>query len=141
MNKNTLTLEEAINLANLYINNIDPNTGEVLEEKNLDDLLINTLKTLIDLDIDDLKKLLNKKCGYPLRRGFAWSQEEDIQLTKEFQSGVGVKDIAINHKRSMNAISARLKHLNLVDTNVDLPRHTFKNYFSIGYWYESIKKI
>ena len=133
MNKKTLTLEEAINLANLYINNIDPNTGEVLEDRNLDDLLINTLKTLIDLDIDDLKKLLNMKCGYPLRRGFAWSQEEDIQLTKEFQSGVGVKDIAINHERSMNAISARLKHLNLVDTNVDLPRHTFKNYFSIGY--------
>ena len=133
MNKKTLTLEEAINLANLYINNINPKTGEVLEDKNLDDLLINTLKTLIDLDIDDLKKLLNMKCGYPLRRGFAWSQEEDIQLTKEFQSGVGVKDIAINHKRSMNAISARLKHLNLVDTNVDLPRHTFKNYFSIGY--------
>ena len=71
MNKKTLTLEEAINLANLYINNIDPNTGEVLEDKNLDDLLINTLKTLINLDIDDLKKLLNKKCGYPLRRGFA----------------------------------------------------------------------
>ena len=91
MNKKTLTLEEAINLANLYINNIDPNTGEVLEDRNLDDLLINTLKTLIDLDIDDLKKLLNMKCGYPLRRGFAWSQEEDIQLTKEFQSGVGVK--------------------------------------------------
>ena len=31
----------------------------------------------------------------------------------------------------MNAISARLKHLNLVDTNVDLPRHTFKNYFQL----------
>ena len=133
MNKKILTYEEAINYANLYINNIDPNTGEVLDEKSLDDLLINTLKTLIRLDVDDLKKLLNMKCGYPLRRGFAWNQEEDIKLTEEFQIGIGVRDIAINHERSMNAISARLKHLNLVDTNVDLPRKTFKNYFSIGY--------
>ena len=109
----------------------DPQTGELI--KNFPTSIEKSLETLINPSIDDLKMMLNKKCGYPLRRGFAWNQEEDIKLTKEFQSGLGVKDIAINHERSMNAISARLKHLNLLDTNVDLPRHTFKNYFSIGY--------
>lgn len=134
MIKNNLTIDQAINMANQFILNIDPKTGEVLEDSSkTDDLLIRVLKTLISPEIEDLKKMLNNKCGYPLRRGFSWTRDEDHQLIESFHKKVTIRDMSLDHQRSMTAISARLKHLKLIDDVIEFPRINHRNSFSIGY--------
>lgn len=132
MKENRIPNDQARNIAKQYILNCDPTTGEVLnKDKELDPLLIKTLKTLINPSFDELKGAINQKCGYPERRGFSWSYDEDKKLIASFKNQYSIKDIANDHKRSMTAISARLKHHNLIDEDIDFPQYKNKKQFSI----------
>jgi TnsA endonuclease N terminal. len=43
-----------------------------------------------------------------------WDSEEDAQLTKEFNMGMKIEQIALSHKRKISAIKSRLKKLRLI---------------------------
>lgn len=49
------------------------------------------------------------------KKGASWSSEEDEELHREFMSSMTIKEIADKHKRSVGAITARAKKLNLFD--------------------------
>lgn len=107
----------------------DPQTGELI--KNFPTNIEKSLETLINPSIDDLKMMLNKKCGYPLRRGFTWLKEEDKSLTAAYERGDKIYEIAKNHQRSKIAVLSRLKYLNLINREVELPKFKNKERFSI----------
>ena len=107
----------------------DPQTGELI--KNFPTSIEKSLETLINPSIDDLKMMLNKKCGYPLRRGFTWLREEDKSLTAAYERGDKIYEIAKNHQRSKIAVLSRLKHLNLINREVEIPKFKNKERFSI----------
>ena len=132
MKENRISNEQARNIAKQYILNCNPTTGEILEaNKELDPLLIKSLETLINPTLDELKEALNEKCGYPKRRGFSWSYNEDKKLINSFNNHHSIKDIAEEHQRSMTAISARLKHHKLIDKEISFPKYSFKKQFSV----------
>ena len=107
----------------------DPQTGELI--KNFPTSIEKSLETLINPSIDDLKMMLNKKCGYPLRRGFTWLKDEDRSLTAAYRCGEKIHEIAKNHQRSKVAVLTRLKHLNLIKREVEIPKFKNKERFSI----------
>ena len=111
----------------LYI--YDPQTGELI--KNFPTSIEKSLETLINPSIDDLKMMLNKKCGYPLRRGFTWLKDEDRSLTAAYERGDKIYEIAKNHQRSKIAILSRLKYLNLINRDIEIPKFKNKERFSI----------
>ena len=43
-----------------------------------------------------------------------WTSEEDLQLGKELEKGLSVKEISGIHKRTKGAITSRLKKLGLL---------------------------
>lgn len=132
MKENRISNDQARNIAKQYILNCNPTTGEILDaNKELDPLLIKSLETLINPTLDELKEALNEKCGYPKRRGFSWSYNEDKKLINSFNNHHSIKDIAEDHQRSMTAISARLKHHKLIDKEISFPRYSFKKQFSV----------
>lgn len=107
----------------------DPQTGELI--KNFPTSIEKSLETLINPSIDDLKMMLNKKCGYPLRRGFTWIKDEDRSLTAAYERGDKIYEIAKNHQRSKIAVLSRLKYLNLINRDVEIPKFKNKERFSI----------
>ena len=68
----------------------DPQTGEFI--KNFPTNIEKSLEILINPSIDDLKMMLNKKCGYPLNlsgekgilefKSYYLSKDQDYQKTK-----------------------------------------------------------
>ena len=132
MKENRISNEQARNIAKQYILNCNPTTGEVLEQsKELDPLLIKSLETLINPSIDELKEAINEKCGYPKRRGFSWSYNEDKKLISSFNNHHAIRDIAEDHQRSQTAISARLKHHKLIDIDISFPKYSNKKQFTV----------
>ena len=107
----------------------DPQTGELI--KNFPTSIEKSLETLINPSIDDLKMMLNKKCGYPLRRGFTWLKDEDRSLKAAYERGDKIYEIAKNHQRSKIAVLSRLKYLNLINRDVEIPKFKNKERFSI----------
>ena len=132
MKENRISNDQARNIAKQYILNCNPTTGEVLDQtKELDPLLIKSLETLINPSIDELKEAINEKCGYPKRRGFSWSYNEDKKLISSFDNNHTLRDIADEHQRSLTAISARLKHYKLIDKDISFPKYNNKKQFSV----------
>lgn len=132
MKGNRISNEQARNIAKQYILNCNPTSGEVLDKsKELDPLLIKSLETLINPSFDELKESINEKCGYPKRRGFSWSYNEDKRLISSFNNKHSIRDIAEDHQRSLTAISARLKHHKLIDKDISFPQYKNKRQFSV----------
>lgn len=137
MKNNRITNNQARNIAKQYILNCNPTSGEVLgKSKELDPLLIKSLEALINPTLDELKEAINKRCGYPKRRGFSWSSNEDARLISSFHNQHSRRDIADDHERSLTAISARLKHHKLIDEDISFPQYKHKKQFSVYIWNE-----
>ena len=131
MKENRISNEQARNIAKQYILNCNPTSGEVLDKSNeLDPLLLKSLETLINPSLNELKEALNEKCGYPKRRGFSWSYNEDKRLISSFNDKHSIRDIAEDHQRSLTAIQARLKHHKLIDKDISFPIK-MKSQFSV----------
>lgn len=60
-------------------------------------------------------KLDINKPGAPERAGYIWHSNEDTDLRLQFTLGMGIANMAINHRRSKLAIECRLIKLGLVD--------------------------
>ena len=44
----------------------------------------------------------------PANAGKAWTEEEEQQLCREYDSGIAIKELAVKHSRSAAALNARL---------------------------------
>lgn len=90
-------------------NGVDPTTGEVLPDESVYNspeviralfVILESCNTNLELD--------------PLRNaGKLWEKAEDDMLKAEFNSGMRIIDIAVEHGRTRGAIESRLDHLGL----------------------------
>ena len=130
--KKTITYLEGINTLKAFLAGSDFETGEVLDETRLPNgKIMQAIDKLVNPSIDDLKMMLNKRCGYPSRRGFLWSDEEERNVISSFKSGYRYKDIAKEHQRSTTAIMQRLKEKGMISREVNLPDRKGLKPFSI----------
>ena len=134
MKNELMTYNRALTVAKEIYLNMDSKTGEVHNEQlTLNPIQLSAIEKLSNPSLDDLKMAMNIKCGYPARRGFAWSKKEDDHLIKSFNQGKIIKEISKSHHRSQTAVLKRLQKFGLITQNISVP--TFKNMkrFSIRY--------
>ena len=94
-------------------------------------VLPDILHIMEDLSEEDIVKVLNRKRGYPDRRGFPWDKKEDQYLESLFNQGLTYFDIAREHKRSRTAIILRLNHLGLTNEKIEYPNFSKKGRFQL----------
>ena len=94
-------------------------------------MVLPEITQIMHLSEEDIVKLLNRKLGYPERRGFPWCKKEDEQLESLFVQGLTYFDIAKEHKRSRTAIILRLNHLGLTNEKIEYPNFSKKRRIQI----------
>lgn len=109
----TISLEKLISIAN--------------SNKNLIGLSIKlntTMETARNI-LEELDKI-NNNSSFRLKQYNKWTEEEDIQLEKEYRSNMTIKQISEIHGRTVGAIRSRLKHKNLYISNTEITNITTK---------------
>jgi hypothetical protein len=91
---------------------VDPTTGEVLERESTfqNPQIVRALFAAADA-LERRIKAENRTRYLPENAGSAWSQQEDEELSRHFDGGMGIADLAEKHKRTRGSISARLERL------------------------------
>ncbi len=134
MKKEKITYFQAIQKLKNYADNFNPTTGEVLDSNHLiDDDLKVLIRKVCNPDLDDLKMMMNHICGFPFRRGFSWTKQEEDEVILNFEKGMPFRDIAKSQKRSTTAIMKRLKDKGYISKEVKLPQRSNLKSFSIYY--------
>src|SRR5688500_10275639 len=110
---------EAITVLESLANGIDPGTGALIPHDAFH--TANTVRALFTA-----VSLLKDERPGPRRRavagtttltsaGMPWNEEEDAQLSREFDAGLTTSQIALQHGRSSGAITSRLVKLGRID--------------------------
>ena len=126
-----MTINDAKKILEAYLNGIDLETGEQLQIVSFNPILFNAIKKIISPSRAEIQTMLNESCGYPRRRGFSWSTEEDNVLIKNFNLGQSYQELAEFHQRSKTAISKRLFALGLAKDLYETPNFSKFKKFSI----------
>jgi hypothetical protein len=103
---------KALEIVRALADGTDPYTGEVYppESPYQNAETVRALFTAIDA-LERAERRKKRKRALPERAGQPWDDEEDSVLIKRFKEGVGVKEIAVEHKRTEGAILSRLEKL------------------------------
>ena len=106
-----MDINRAKEIVSALAEGIDPITGELLPEDSVYNKgdVVRALYTVMDV----IGKKKTKK-NLPENAGKPWSDEFDRQLKDSYNSGVSVKEIAKEMKRTTGSISSRLVKLGLV---------------------------
>ena len=126
-----MNIEQARKILNAHLQGINIETGEQSKVVPLNPLLTKAMRKVISPSREEIQMMLNESCGYPSRRGFAWSAKEDTYLRNNFLQTKSLGEIANLHKRSKTAISKRLFSMGLTDSAYDSPTFTGKQKFTI----------
>jgi len=107
-------VSKALEIVRALADGTDPYTGEVYPaespEQNAE--TVRALFTAIDaLERAERREKRKRRKGLPERAGQPWDNEEDSVLIKRFEEDVGVKEMAVEHKRTEWAIRSRLEKL------------------------------
>lgn len=108
------------------IHGVDPDTGEELPSdavSNRPDVLRALLTA--DVALDTVQARAQRRAQLPPSVGKTWDPKEEIQLTKEFEKGTPIPDIAARHGRTVRAIEARLVKLGLVPEDLRTATYSF----------------
>ena len=100
---------EMLNYLEGLLNSVDPSTGEILPE----DSVINSTEIIEILHFakQALKKKISAEKNRPENFNKKWTDEEDEQLTKEYENNININEIAKLHQRSYMSVVSRLKKL------------------------------
>ena len=126
-----MKLEQARKILNAHLQGINIETGEQSKVVPLNPVLTKALRKVISPSREEIQMMLNESCGYPSRRGFAWSSREDEYLRNNFLQSKSLGEIANLHRRSKTAISKRLFSMGLTDSQYDSPMFRGKKKFTI----------
>lgn len=126
-----MKLEQARKILNAHLHGINIETGEQSKVVPLNPVLSKALRKVISPSREEIQMMLNESCGYPSRRGFAWSSREDEYLRNNFLQSKSLGEIANLHRRSKTAISKRLFSMGLTDSEYDSPMFRGKKKFTI----------
>lgn len=100
---------EAIRIIKALANGVDPETSEALASNSP------YQKPEVLQALFFALKVLEGNPNRPENVGKPWDKTEDELLCQHFDSGVAVKELALEHKRSRNAIRSRLVKLGKVE--------------------------
>jgi len=112
-----MEISRALEIVRALADGTDPYTGEVYpaESPYQNAETVRALFTAIGaLESVERRKKRKRRRGLPERAGEPWDDEEDSVLIKRFEEDVGVKEIAVEHKRTEGAIRSRLEKLGKV---------------------------
>ncbi len=107
-----MEVSKALEIVRALADGTDPYTGEVYpaESPYQNAETVRALFTAIDA-LERAERRRKRKRELPERAGEPWDDEEDSVLIKRFEEDVGVKEIAVEHKRTEGAIRSRLEKL------------------------------
>ncbi len=110
-----MEIGRALEIVRALADGTDPYTGEVYpaDSPYQNAETVRALFTAIDM-LEKAERRRKRKRELPERAGEPWDDEEDSVLIKKFEEDVGVKEIAVEHKRTEWAIRSRLEKLGKV---------------------------
>ncbi len=100
---------EALRIIGALANGVNPHTGEVfLPDSPYQNP--QTVKALLAAKsaLERAQRSEERKRALPKRAGQRWDEKESALLSKEFEQGIPVKELAIKHKRTIGAIRSQL---------------------------------
>ncbi len=105
-----MDLEHAKHILTVLSNGIHPITGEILPDSDSSNQLvvvraINTVLRALETTPCSNKRTLPENSGKP------WTEEDDVELCRMFDSGCSRKELSVHFKRTVGSISARLEKL------------------------------
>ena len=106
---------------------VDPSNGEELASSTVlqrADVLRALLAGVAALEQSAVRSA--RRALLPANVGRAWTQEEDLELTREVQAGAALEAIAANHGRTLRAIEARLEKLGLISPGDRITRNGYE---------------
>lgn len=108
--------KSALNVVKALADGADPETGELLPSSSC----IHQPQTIraLHLALQALEMYADKASrqeSLPTNAGRAWSEEEDRVLCTEFHDGFTLRQLAVNHKRTVGAIQSRLMRLGKIE--------------------------
>ena len=115
-----MEITKALEIIKALSQGVDPHTGEIYppdspyQHPDTVRALFEALKVL-----EHIQERNKRQKSLPENAGKPWSGEEDKLLIDQFDNGVSLKELSINHGRTEGAIKPRLVQLgriNLVDT-------------------------
>ena len=117
---------KAKNVLQALIDGVDPDTGKELPSDtvlNRPGVLRALLTSVAALDAVQARAL--RRALLPPSVGKTWDDKEEDQLTKEFEKGTPIPDIAARHGRTVRAIEARLVKLGLLQEDQRMTSNSF----------------
>lgn len=95
---------------------IDPVTGDEFPLGHLfQDARVTRALFVAIKAVERSAQLDRRKSGLPGNAGKMWSQAEEGEMVKLFDQGIGPKEIALKHGRTLGSIVARLVKLGKID--------------------------
>lgn len=111
-----MTPSSAAKIVQALANGVDPTTGEILAgESPFNDV---TVVRALHVALQALSKTSDfDACldAAPERNGKPWTEQEDVDLRRAFQSGVAPAELVASHRRSAGGVASRLVKLGLID--------------------------
>jgi len=102
----------ALEIIRALSDGVDPYTGEVFGEDSPYQKADTVRALFVAVNaLERAEALARRRKAVPERAGLPWDDEEDALLTKGFEKGASVKDLAAQHKRTLGAIKSRLSKL------------------------------
>lgn len=107
-----MEIERAIELLTSLADGVDPDTGEIFDDESPYQKpdIIRALYVAIST-LEKQKGRDSRSRRLPNNAGRPWSQDEDEQLTSEFDNNTTISECAKIHQRTIGAIRSRLLKL------------------------------
>lgn len=112
--------KEAKQILERLAKGLDPATGEVFPENHV----LNSPGVIRALFLGaqalEVEPVKPQKTTHVGQIGKAWTAEEERRLIAEFERGVSIEQMSIDHERTKGGIAARLVRLGKIDERSDL---------------------
>ena len=109
-----MDLEHAKHILTVLSNGIHPITGEILPDSDSSNQLavVRAINTVLrERGTDTGENTPSSKRTLPENSGKPWTEEDDAELCRMFDSGCSRKELSVHFKRTVGSISARLEKL------------------------------
>ena len=113
-----MKLEEVKKVLKALASGIHPETGEVLSEDSVinSPLVIRALHAALKaLDTDPVKSIKTPGKDKPLKHGRTWSERDETELNRLFDTKMQVKEIAQTLNRTAVSVAGRLVKLGRIE--------------------------
>lgn len=111
-----MQLDAALPIVRALADGVNPVTGEAYPEHSpyCEPRTLRALYSAVDLMAREVERERRKE-RQPANFGKPWTAAEDAELSRRFDAGVDLKEIARNHARTTSSIRLRLEKLGKIE--------------------------